>query len=118
MVHSRVGPHTVHMGPEMALGVNSHASHDLRLNDASQAAVFLNLYLNDAWLDAQCKDLAHAMVLPHPCIGITPEVNVVCAKLLTQLASPPREHALGLEADVAGLSRSRFFELFHDQLGT
>ena len=40
LVHSRVGSHTVHMGPEMALGVNSHASHDLRLNDASQAAVF------------------------------------------------------------------------------
>jgi AraC-like DNA-binding protein len=172
LVHSRVGLHTVQIGPDVALGVNSHASHDLRLNDASQAAVFLNLYLNDAWLDAQCKDLAHAMVLPHPCIGITPDVNAVCAKLLTHLASPLREHALNLEADVAalltttlassmtveqlqampvrrrmidyrlrvaiahmqenlgspqvaeevadvvGLSRSRFFELFHDQLGT
>jgi AraC-like DNA-binding protein len=172
LVHSRVGQHTVQVGPEVALGVNSHASHDLRLNDASEAAVFLNLYLNDGWLDAQCKEMAHAMVLPHPCIRITPAVTAVCAKLLTHLASSVREHALCLESDVAtllsttltsamtaeqlqampmrrrmidyrlrvaiahmqdnlgtpkvaeevaevvGLSRSRFFELFHDQLGT
>jgi AraC-like DNA-binding protein len=172
LVHSRVGTHTVQIGPDVALGVNSYASHDLRLNDANQAAIFLNLYLNDAWLDAQCKGLTHAMVLPHPCIGITPDVHKVCTKLLTHLSSPLREHALCLEADVAvllsktlafamtteqlqamparrrmidyrlrvaiahmqanlgspkaaeevaemvGLSRSRFFELFHDQLGT
>jgi AraC-like DNA-binding protein len=172
LVRSRVGQHTVQIGPEVALGVNSHASHDLRLNDASEPAVFLNLYLNDAWLDAQCKDLAHAMVLPHPCIGITPDIHAVCDKLLTHLATPLRQHALCLETDVAallsqtlasaataeqmqampvrrrmidyrlrkaiahmqnnlaapkvaeevaevvGLSRSRFFELFHDQLGT
>jgi AraC-like DNA-binding protein len=170
--HSRVGHNTVQIGPDVALGVNSNASHDLRLDDANVAAVFLNLYLNDTWLDAQFKDLAHAMVLPHPCIGITPGVHTVCAKLLTHLASPLREDALCLEADVAallsttlasavtteqlqampvrrrmidyrlrvaiahmqdnlgtlkvaeevadvvGLSRSRFFELFHDQLGT
>ena len=172
LMHSRVEQHTVQIGPDVALGVNSHASHDLRLNDTNEPVVFLNLYLNDAWLDAQCKDLAHAMVLPHPCIAITPDVHAVCAKLLTHLASPLREHALCLEADVAalvsktlssavtaeqlqampvrrrmidyrlrvaiahmqsnlgspkvaeevaevvGLSRSRFFELFHDQLGT
>jgi AraC-like DNA-binding protein len=112
------------------------------------------------------------MVLPHPCIRITPDVNAVCAKLIAHLAAPLREQALSLEADVAallsttlassmtaeqlqgmpvrrrmidyrlrlaiahmqnnlsspkvaeemaevvGLSRSRFFELFHDQLGT
>jgi AraC-like DNA-binding protein len=172
LVHSRVGQDTVQIGPDVALGVNSHASHDLRLNDAQQSAVFLNLYLNDTWLDDQCKDIAHAMVLPQPCIGITPEVNVACTRLLTQLVSPLGKHALSLEADVAvllsktiksamsaeqlqampvrrrmidyrlrvaiahmhanlgspkvaeevaevvGLSRSRFFELFHDQLGT
>lgn len=172
LVHSRVGQHTVQLGSNVALGVNSHVSHDLRLNDGNQAAIFLNLYLNDTWLDAQCKDLAQAMVLPHPSIGITPDVNVACKQLLTHLASPSREHALCLEADVAalvsktiasamtaeqlqampvrrrmidyrlrvaiahmqknlgspkvaedvaevvGLSRSRFFELFHDQLGT
>jgi AraC-like DNA-binding protein len=172
LAHSRVGQHTVQIGPDVALGVNSNASHDFRLNDANKAAVFLNLYLNDAWLDAQCKNMAHAMVLPHPSIGITPEVHAVRTKLLTHLASPVRGHALCLEADVAsllsttlmsamtaeqlqampvrrrmidyrlrvaiahmqdnlstpkvaeevaevvGLSRSRFFELFHDQLGT
>lgn len=172
LVHSRVGQYTVQMGSDVALGVNSHVSHDLRLNDANQAAIFLNLYLNDTWLDAQCKDLAHAMVLPHPSIGITPDVNALCGQLMTHLASPSREHALRLEADVealvsktiasamtveqlqampvrrrmidyrlrvaiahmqknlgspkvakkvaevVGLSRSRFFELFHDQLGT
>ena len=172
LVHSRVGQHTVQIGPDVALGVNSYASHDLRLDDAKQSAVFLNLYLNDAWLDAQFKDLAHAMVLPHPRIGITPDVHAVRTKLLAHLASPLLEHALCLEADVAelvsktivsamtaeqlqampvrrrmidyrlrvaiahmqdnlgrpgmaeevaqvvGLSRSRFFELFHDQLGT
>ena len=172
LAHSRVGQHTVQIGPDVALGVNSNASHDFRLNDANKAAVFLNLYLNDAWLDAQCKNMAHAMVLPHPSIGLTPEVHAVRTKLLTHLASPVRGHALCLEADVAsllsttlmsamtaeqlqampvrrrmidyrlrvaiahmqdnlstpkvaeevaevvGLSRSRFFELFHDQLGT
>lgn len=172
LAHSRVGQHTVQIGPDVALGVNSNASHDFRLNDANKAAVFLNLYLNDAWLDAQCKNMAHAMVLPHPSIGLTPEVHAVRTKLLTHLASPVRGHALCLEADVAsllsttlmsamtaeqlqampvrrrmidyrlrvaiahmqdnlstpkvaeevaevvGLSRSRLFELFHDQLGT
>ncbi len=172
LVHSRVGQHMVQMGSDVALGVNSHVSHDLRLNDANQAAIFLNLYLNNTWLDAQCKGLAHAMVLPHPSIAITPDVNAVCNQLLKHLASPSREHALCLEADVeallsktiasamtaeqlqampvrrrmidyrlrvaiahmqknlgspkvaqkvaevVGLSRSRFFELFHDQLGT
>lgn len=171
-VHSRVGQHTVKIGPDVALGVNSHASHDLRLDVSNQAAIFLNLYLNDSWLDAQCKDLAHTMVLPYPYICITPDVNAVCAKLLSLLASPMREDVLSLEAGVAtllsktlasamtseqlqampmrrrmidyrlrlaiahmqnnlgspkvaedvaevvGLSRSRFFELFHDQLGT
>jgi AraC-like DNA-binding protein len=172
MARSRVGQHMVQLGPDMALGVNSHASHDLRLEDPEKPAVVLNLYLNDAWLDAQCSALAHSMVLPHPCIGITSAVREVCSRLLTHMVSPLREQSLSIAADVVslvskticsamtpeqlqampvrrrmidyrlrvaiahmqdnlgnpkvaeevaevvGLSRSRFFELFHDQLGT
>jgi AraC-like DNA-binding protein len=170
--HSSVGPHLVKLGPEVALGVNSHASHDLRLNDAQKPAVFLNLYLHDAWLDAQCRELANAMVLPQPCIHITPDVRAMCSQLLERLVSPMRDTSSCIQTDVAsllfktiasattpaqlsamparrrlidyrlrvaishmkdnlgspkvaeevaevvGLSRSRFFELFHDQLGT
>jgi AraC-like DNA-binding protein len=170
--HSRVGTQMVQLGSDVALGVNSHASHDLRLNEAGRSAVFLNLYLNDHWLDAQCSALAHSMVLPQPCIKISPVVREVCAALLKRMESPLREPAMCIEthvvalvsktiesamtaeqlqampvrrrmidyrlriaithmqnnlgspkvaeevAEVVGLSRSRFFELFHDQLGT
>lgn len=172
LAHSRVGSQVVQLGPDMALGVNSHASHDLHLNDPCEPVIFLNVYLNDGWLDAQCSALAHSMVLPQPAIGITPAVRDVCAELLKHLVSPMREQSLCVESDVAslvartiasamtpeqlqampmrrrlidyrlrvaiahmqdnlgnpkvaeevaevvGLSRSRFFELFHDQLGT
>ena len=169
---SHVGNHVVQIGPDTALGVNSNASHDLRLVDSECAAVFLNLYLNDDWLDAQFKDLAHSMVLPHACIKTTPAVREACSYLLTHFALPLSEQLACLEndvvslvkatiasaatseqlqampkrrrmidyrlrvaiahmqvnlnspkaavevAEVVGLSRSRFFELFHDQLGT
>lgn len=172
LAHARVGPEVVQLGPDMALGVNSRASHDLRLNTPDRPAVFLNLYLNDRWLDAQCSEWAHSMVLPQSAIGITAEVREVSSSLLAHMVSPLREPTLCLEADVAsllattiraamtpaqlqampqcrrmidyrlrvaishmqanlgnptvaeevaevvGLSRSRFFELFHDQLGT
>jgi AraC-like DNA-binding protein len=169
---AQIDKNFVQLGPDLALGVNSHVSHDLCLHDAQRGAIFLNLYLDDAWLDAQCADLAPAMVLPQPCIGITPEMRELCSQLLTHLVSPLREHNACVSADVAllvaatvtssmtpdqlhamplrrrlidyrlrtaiaymqdnlgnpkvaeevaeavGLSRSRFFELFHDQLGT
>lgn len=172
LAHAHVDKSLAQLGPDLALGVNSHASHDLCLHDAQRGAIFLNLYLNDAWLDAQCADLAHSVVLPQPCIGITPEMRALCSQLLTHLASPSREHNASVDADVqllvaqtiasamtpeqlqamplrrrlidfrlrtaiaymqdnlgnpkvaeevaevVGLSRSRFFELFHDQLGT
>ena len=169
---SHVGNHVVQIGPDTALGVNSNASHDLRLVDSECAAVFLNLYLKDDWLDAQFKDLAHSMVLPHACIKTTPAVREACSYLLTHFVLPLSEQLVCLEndvvslvkatiasaatseqlqampkrrrmidyrlrvaiahmqvnlnspkaavevAEVVGLSRSRFFELFHDQLGT
>ena len=172
LAHSRMGSTQIQIGPDVALGVNSHASHDLRLNDPLQPAIFLNLYLNDAWLDDQCSTMAHSVLLPCACIGVTPEVRDVCAQLLTHLTSPLRAPWRCVEADVVslvgktiasamtpeqlramplrrrmidrrlrlaiahmqdnldnpsvaedvaglvGLSRSRFFELFHDQLGT
>jgi AraC-like DNA-binding protein len=172
MARARVGPQVVQLGPDLALGVNSHASHDLRLEDPAQSAVVLNLYLNDDWLDAQCSALAHSLVLPHPRIGITSQVRGLCSQLLKHMVSPARDQAACLAADVAslvsetmnaamtpeelkamplrrrmidyrlrvaiahmqdnlanptiaeevaevvGLSRSRFFELFQSQLGT
>ncbi len=172
LAHSRIGPEVIQMGPDVALGVNSHASHDLRLNDPLQAAIFLNVYLNDAWLDEQCRAVAHSVLLPCACIAVTAEVRDVCTQLQKHLTSPLRDAWRCVEAgvvslvyqtiasamtpeqlgamplrrrmidrrlrlaiahmqdnldnprvaeDVAalvGLSRSRFFELFHDQLGT
>jgi AraC-like DNA-binding protein len=172
LAHARVGQVVVQLGPDMALGVNNHASHDLRLNDPDEAAVFLNVYLNNDWLDAKCSGLAHSMVLPQPNIGISAEVREASSLLLAHMVSPLREQSSCLADDVAslvsiticsamtpeqlqampvrrrmidyrlrvaiahmqdnlacptvaedvatvvGLSRSRFFELFHDQLGT
>lgn len=172
LAHAHVGHDVVQLGPDMALGVNSHAAHDLRLNDPERSVVFLNLYLNDEWLDTQCSALAHSMVLPQSAIGITAVVREMSSQLLAHMVSPLREQSLCLEADVTslvskvidsamtpeqlqamplrrrmidyrlrlaiahmqanlanptvaeevaevvGLSRSRFFELFHDQLGT
>jgi AraC-like DNA-binding protein len=172
LAKAQVDKNFVQLGPDLALGVNSHVSHDLCLHDAQRGAVFLNLYVDDAWLDTQCADLAHAMVLPQPCIGITTEMRALCSQLLTHLVSPLRQQNECVDADVAllvastvssamtpeellamplrrrlidyrlrkaiaymqdnlgnpkvadevaevvGLSRSRFFELFHDQLGT
>jgi AraC-like DNA-binding protein len=172
LAKAQVDKNFVQLGPDLALGVNSHVSHDLCLHDAQRGAVFLNLYVDDAWLDTQCADLAHAMVLPQPCIGITTEMRALCSQLLTHLVSPLQQQNECVDADVAllvastvssamtpeellamplrrrlidyrlrkaiaymqdnlgnpkvadevaevvGLSRSRFFELFHDQLGT
>lgn len=169
---SHVGNDIVQIGPNLALGLNSNASHDLRLADSDSAAFFLNLYLNDDWLDAQFIGLGHAIVLPNACIEITPAVHDACAHLLMQLEPPRNDQFVDLEAAVAslvkvaiasattfeqmqampkrrrmidyrlrvaiahmqknlnspktaievaevvGLSRSRFFELFHDQLST
>jgi len=172
LAYAHVDKSLAQLGPDLALGVNSHASHDLCLHDAQRGAIFLNLYVNNAWLDARCSDLAHSMVLPKTCIGITPQMRTLCTQLLTHLVSPSQEHNGCVEADVqllvdetiasamtpeqlqamplrrrlidyrlrtaiaymqdnlgnpkvaeevaevVGLSRSRFFELFHEQLGT
>ncbi len=169
---SHVGNDIVQIGPHMALGVNSNASHDLRLAEPDSATICLNLYLNDDWLDAQFIGLAHAMVLPNAGIKITTAVRDACSRLLMQLEFPKKEQSFTLEddatslvkaaiasaatpeqlqampkrrrmidyrlrvaiahmqdnlnspktavevAEVVGLSRSRFFELFHDQMGT
>ena len=83
---SQVGNHTVTMGPDVDLGVNSNASHDLRWADTKHAVVFLNLYLNDDWLDAQFKGLAHSVVLPHAWIQTKPSIREACAHVVKQFA--------------------------------
>lgn len=169
---SNVGNHAVTICPDVALVVNSNASHDLQMTDSKNAVVFLNLYVNDGWLDAQFKGLAHSMVFPNACIHTTSSIREALAQLLKKLIQPRSKQLFNLEVDVAllirqsiasattheqlqampkrrrmidyrlrvaiehmknnlngsktavevadvvGLSRSRFFELFHDQLGT
>ncbi len=164
--------HVVRFDDTTALAANSHESHDLRLLDPEQPALFLMLYINDEWLDGLHQHLGRPVVLAQPQISFTPEIRHACHQLLhivgegsgtdlSMLASAVRHlveqtvasnmdalPCMGLVqrrklidyrlrvaiahmrsqlgqpvvaervAEVVGLSRSRFFELFHDQLKT
>jgi len=169
---AHVASEEVVFGRQMVLGINSLMSHDLRLAQVTEPAVFLMLYVHDDWLDGVFSHLGRQVVLPQVNIPIdlglqnaswqlmrhmvaldrtqdqrfdaevlwlvqhtvaqalqaSPEdilplrrmmvdyrLRVAMAHMRENLSNPTVAEEV---ADVVGLSRSRFFELFHDQLGT
>ncbi len=167
-----VGNNQFKCARNLVLGINSLASHDLKLVDAYSPAFFLMLYLEDRWLDETFKHFGRPVVLPSVEFSIIEDIQDASWKLsrclLTGNKPSPCEldsqvkwlidntveqamkmHPLQLVpvrrkmvdyrlrvamahmrenidnptaaekvADVVGLSRSRFFELFNTQLDT
>jgi AraC-like DNA-binding protein len=170
--HAHVASHEVTFSRQMVLTLNSLMSHDLRLNQVENPALFLMLYLNDDWLDELFSDLNRPLYLPLLEIPIDTSIQTASWQLMRHLVASLRPLNFNLEgeikllvkntmaqapqmfsnhplpahrrmvdyrlrramahmrenlsnptvaeevASVVGLSRSRFFELFHDQLGT
>lgn len=170
--YTNIGPERVNYQSNTALGINSLVSHDLCLNNPNKPATFLQLYVDNQWLDEYLSYLGGPVVLLQSSIPVDYHLQLNCWKLVQKLTASfcsneesidkdilnlvtqavkssiatSKEHPFPLRrkmvdhrlrlamahmrenlatpsiiddvADIAGLSRSRFFELFHDQIGT
>jgi AraC-like DNA-binding protein len=170
--HSHVGNQCFNYSENVALGINSLASHDLCLDHKKEPAIFLVLYIENIFLEKYINYLGLTEGLPGLQIYINQTIRQCCRNLMNILITPfiidtpylfeevkklivssinqtylypltesliPNrkviDHRLRKAmnhmrnnlyaptvvdevAEIIGLSRSRLFELFHDQLYT
>jgi len=57
---------TVHYSEDVALGTNAYESHDARLLDKRQPAVFLVFYISKSWLDERRASSGRPFFFPSP----------------------------------------------------
>ena len=101
--YAHVGAQTVEISAQSGLGLNSHASHDLQLNDVHQKPWVMNLYLHDAWLDAQFRSTSPTMRLHQANYTVTPAAHQACNGLMHHMSHAVATPAKLVEDDVAGL---------------
>jgi len=88
---------------DVALGTNAYESHDARLLDKDQPAVFLVFYIAKDWLDERRAASGRPFFFPSPRVPINAALRQACWRVLDMVlaAHPgPRER---LEIEVEGL---------------
>jgi AraC-like DNA-binding protein len=170
--YTHVGTERIDYQTNLALGINSLVSHDLCLSNKNKPATFLQLYIDDHWLETFISQYMGSTVFKHLSIPVDYQMQLTCWKLVREFTSsrirqnekisddvlklimlavnssiftsaetlrPFMSHMLDRRlraairhmrenlsaptmiedvAAVAGMSRSHFFELFQNQLGT
>lgn len=91
---------------EVALGVNAYESHDTRLIDKTQPAVFLVLYIAKDWLDARRVASGQSFFFSKPQIPISPRVRQSCWRVLDAVMTPHAPQESRLEQEIEALISS------------
>jgi AraC-like DNA-binding protein len=100
---ANLGPELVQYSENVALGTNAYESHDARLLDPSQPAVFLVLYISKSWLDERRAASGRSFFFPSPRVPISPSLRQACWRLLDMIISMQPDQGGRIEQEVEGL---------------
>lgn len=93
----------VEYSEDVALGTNAYESHDARLLDKSQPAVFLVFYISKPWLDERRAASGRPFFFPTPRVPISPALRQACWRVLDIIMSPHHDQKDRLEIEVEAL---------------
>jgi AraC-like DNA-binding protein len=93
----------VHYSEDVALGTNAYESHDARLLDHSQAAMFLIFYVSKTWLDERRAVSGRPFFFPSPRVPISPALRQGCWRLLDMIMSPHHAQRDRIDFEVESL---------------
>lgn len=93
----------VEYSEDVALGTNAYESHDARLLDKSQPAIFLVFYISKPWLDERRAASGRPFFFPTPRVPISPALRQACWRVLDIIMSPHHDQKDRLEIEVEAL---------------
>lgn len=93
----------VQYSEDIALGTNAYESHDARLIEHDQTAVFLVFYISKTWLDERRAASGRPFFFPSPRVPISPALRQACWRLLDVIMSPHHELRNRIEFEVESL---------------
>lgn len=93
----------VQYSEDVALGTNSYESHDARLLDKKQPAVFLVFYISKNWLDERRASSGRPFFFPTPRVPINAALRQACWRIIDIIISPHHEGKNRLEIEVESL---------------
>lgn len=93
----------VQYSEDVALGTNSYESHDARLLDKDQTAMFLVFYISKSWLDERRAASGRPFFFPSPRVPISPALRQACWRLLDIIMSPHHELRRRIDFEVESL---------------
>lgn len=102
-VQAHLGTEVVSYSENVALGTNAYESHDARLLDKAQPAVFLVLYISKPWLDERRAASGRPFFFPSPRVPISPALRQACWRLLDLIISVDATALDRLEHEVEAL---------------
>ncbi|MDP2017340.1 AraC family transcriptional regulator [Hydrogenophaga sp.] len=96
----------VEYSEHVALGTNSYESHDARLLDKAQPAMFLVFYISKPWLDERRAASGRPFFFPTPRVPINAALRQACWRVLDIILSPHQDQSVRLEREVEDLIRT------------
>ncbi|KRD47882.1 MULTISPECIES: AraC family transcriptional regulator [unclassified Acidovorax] len=102
-VQAHLGAELVSYSENVALGTNAYESHDARLLDKNQPAIFLVLYISKPWLDERRAASGRPFFFPSPRVPISPALRQACWRLLDLIISVNANALDRLEQEVEAL---------------
>lgn len=102
-VQANLADGMVEYSEDVALGTNAYESHDARLLDKSQPAIFLVLYISKDWLDQKRASSGRPFYFSSPRIHINLALRQACWRVLDLIVSPHHDHKERLEFEVESL---------------
>lgn len=93
----------VQYSEDVALGTNSYESHDARLLDKNQPAVFLVFYISKPWLDERRAASGRPFFFPTPRVPINAALRQACWRVIDFIIAPHHEQKGRLEFEVESL---------------
>lgn len=94
---------TVHYSEDVALGTNAYESHDARLLDKRQPAVFLVFYISKSWLDERRASSGRPFFFPSPHVPINAALRQACWRIIDIIIAAHHEQKARLEIEVESL---------------
>jgi AraC-like DNA-binding protein len=102
-VQANLAKETLQYSEDVALGTNAYESHDARLLDKENPAVFLVFYLSKEWLDTKRAQSGRAFYFPVPRIPISAALRQACWRVLDILLYSTHDDRNQLESEIESL---------------
>ena len=99
-VQANLATETVQYSEDIALGTNAYESHDARMIDKDQPAVFLVFYISKAWLDERRAASGRPFFFPTPRVPINAALRQACWRVLDIIMSAHTGDRVRLEIEV------------------